>query len=136
MYLLLIIDLEVFPTLEIIGFYSNRPLQDQLQLYNIFIQLGQNDQNIALIFDKSSVIDGQLPIKLYEFMNNVPILTTYKIDTPEVERIALDQFKESQDEEDSGTRNLKLYRNAILMMQKRIGVLQNYVQQVTTGFTV
>jgi hypothetical protein len=103
--------LQVFPDLEVVGSYSNSDVKilDEMMVYLHF----RNE------------ITNEIPIDLYEIINTKLVKIPYKLNTVEVTRIALDEFKYTTKE---NTRHLILQRNAIKVMKDRIILLQDYLK--------
>lgn len=110
------IDKQVFPTLDVIGWYSigKEPSSDDVSLHAQFVS--SIETPIFLLFDPSPASDSQaLPLKIYESATVTDttgetseegkfVELEYGIETGEAERIAVDGVaKGGTGEEDTGT---------------------------------
>ncbi|KAG1375190.1 hypothetical protein G6F61_008678 [Rhizopus arrhizus] len=141
---------QVFPTLDFMGWYSIgiQPTELDLKLHEQF--LGVNESSLFLQMNPAALVNGtkQFPIEIYEPMMDmvdgnytrlVFIKTSYKLETGEAERIAIDHVaKPSSTTSDTSLGNalvshLTTQRNAIAMLHSRIQFLHDYLQDVKSG---
>ncbi|KAG1055131.1 hypothetical protein G6F43_002901 [Rhizopus delemar] len=141
---------QVFPTLDFMGWYSIgiQPTELDLKLHEQF--LGVNESSLFLQMNPAALVNGtkQFPIEIYEPMMDmvdgnytrlVFIKTSYKLETGEAERIAIDHVaKPSSTTSDTSLGNalvshLTTQRNAIAMLHSRIQFLHEYLQDVKSG---
>ncbi|KAG1461665.1 hypothetical protein G6F55_003435 [Rhizopus delemar] len=141
---------QVFPTLDFMGWYSIgiQPTELDLKLHEQF--LGVNESSLFLQMNPAALVNGtkQFPIEIYEpimdmvdgnYTRLVFIKTSYKLETGEAERIAIDHVaKPSSTTSDTSLGNalvshLTTQRNAIAMLHSRIQFLHEYLQDVKSG---
>ncbi|KAG0957135.1 hypothetical protein G6F32_001434 [Rhizopus arrhizus] len=141
---------QVFPTLDFMGWYSIgiQPTELDLKLHEQF--LGVNESSLFLQMNPAALVNGtkQFPIEIYEPMMDmvdgnytrlVFIKSSYKLETGEAERIAIDHVaKPSSTTSDTSLGNalvshLTTQRNAIAMLHSRIQFLHDYLQDVKSG---
>ncbi|KAF9437070.1 COP9 signalosome complex subunit 6 [Entomortierella beljakovae] len=133
---------QVFPAYDFLGWYStgHRPTSVDINL------TGYNESPLFLQLDPNEIPTParSLPITLYEsivdIVDNQPqpmfIKAPYKIETGEAERIAVDHVAHAathQEGESSLVAHLSGQRNAIKMLDTRIKLLHQYLQDSVEG---
>ncbi|KAI8889415.1 COP9 signalosome subunit 6 [Backusella circina FSU 941] len=140
---------QVFPQLDFMGWYSlgSKPTEAELKIHEQFLQV--NESCLFLQMDPSGLTGGarEFPVTIYESiidvvegnMRVVFIKASYKVETEEAERIAVDHVaKPSSSSADSGVgssliAHLTTQRNAIAMLNQRIKFLHQYLLDVKQG---
>lgn len=137
---------QVFPNLDFMGWYSigTEPTELDLKLHEQFLQV--NESAIYLQLDPAGS-SKQFPVTIYESSMDmiqeqvrlVFVKSTYKIETNEAERVAVDHVaKPSTTGADSSltsalVSHLTTQRNAIAMLHSRIQFLHQYLQDTKDG---
>ncbi|CAO3578883.1 unnamed protein product [Absidia cylindrospora] len=141
---------QVFPHLDFIGWYSTGtvPTERDLKIHQQF--LTKCESSLFLQLD-SRAISGEnpktLPVRMYESIydmsQEIPRLVfvknSYKIETNEAERIAVDHVaKPDMSSTDSSLGSslgsyLTTQKNAAIMLHSRLQFLQNYLQDTKNG---
>ncbi|KAG1482736.1 hypothetical protein G6F57_003347 [Rhizopus arrhizus] len=118
---------QVFPTLDFMGWYSIGIQPTELDL-----KLHEQQFPIEIYEPMMDMVDGN-------YTRLVFIKTSYKLETGEAERIAIDHVaKPSSTTSDTSLGNalvshLTTQRNAIAMLHSRIQFLHDYLQDVKSG---
>ncbi|EIE81004.1 hypothetical protein RO3G_05709 [Rhizopus delemar RA 99-880] len=123
---------QVFPTLDFMGWYSIgiQPTELDLKLHEQF--LGVNESSLFLQMNPAALVNGtkQFPIEIYEpimdmvdgnYTRLVFIKTSYKLETGEAERIAIDHVaKPSSTTSDTSLGNARttvvLYKSQMILI--------------------
>ncbi|CAO3647773.1 unnamed protein product [Mucor hiemalis] len=140
---------QVFPTLDLMGWYSlgSTPTESDLKLHEQFLQVSESA--LFLQMDPTALSGGEreFPIDIYESIIDMVdentrlafVKSSYKVETGEAECIAVDHVaKPSSSSSDTGLGNtliahLTTQRNAIAMLNSRIQFLHQYLQDTKSG---
>ncbi|KDO23980.1 hypothetical protein SPRG_10677 [Saprolegnia parasitica CBS 223.65] len=143
---------KVFPGFEFLGWYA---VQDKIQASDLATHrmlMEFNESPLFLVLDptpppatKGDNVKLKLPLSLYEselhMLNNTPTMlfvkTQFKVHTTESEGIALDHISKvapgGAATESSLHGGLGSMRDAILMLDKQLGVLRAYLEATKRG---
>ncbi|WVO18308.1 hypothetical protein L204_106023 [Cryptococcus depauperatus] len=139
---------QVFPTLEVIGWYSigKEPTIEDVYLHSQFLSLLETP--VFLLFNPDPPPESQnLPITIFESAvitengedgeEGKFVKLEYGVETGEAERIAVHGVVKGGigGEEDAAVSHLTTQRNAIRMLYDRIGILLRYVSGVANQST-
>ncbi|PWZ01369.1 Mov34-domain-containing protein [Testicularia cyperi] len=143
---------QVFPTLDLLGWYTtgSAPASDDLEVhkqlasYNETPLLVQLSQNVTSFQEADR--NGELPIKVYESVvelihgeaTSFFVPATYRIDTGEAERIAIDHASKAgagsgADAESTVLTGIQTQHSAISKLGDRISQVLKYLESVRSG---
>jgi len=139
--------LEVFPQYEILGWYSHKTNRESTldskdaALRAQFLQLSQNDNPLLVLLEASSPNREELPVTLYDSVVKIgtdEVVWTslpYSIDTSDAERIAVDHVAKRAITASNSDfiQHVSSLRNSVLMLDKRILGLLEYLENVKGG---
>ncbi|KAA1106367.1 hypothetical protein PGT21_033938 [Puccinia graminis f. sp. tritici] len=141
---------QVFPTLDLLGWYTNgpEPREKDLAILNQVSECVDLSSPILLLYDLlptpssssgSTTTAKELPVQIYEFTQATTgadgegfVKCTFDVQTSEAERIAVDCVaKPDVGSNDSGlVSNLITQRNAIQMLHNKLGSIVEYLAQL------
>ncbi|KAI8910856.1 Cops6 protein [Gorgonomyces haynaldii] len=130
---------QVFPDLELLGWYTTGTNIDLLPINKQFLQA--NESPIVLLLDPQNA-QSEMPIKMFETniigadakMSLLPV--EFQVETNEAERIAVDHTHKEQNENVSTppvALHLQSQASAIRMLLERVKVLLQYVDDAKQG---
>ncbi|KXS18839.1 Mov34-domain-containing protein [Gonapodya prolifera JEL478] len=137
---------QVFKDYDFLGWYSTGawPTRSDINVHNQFLAFNESPL-FAQLNPHLAATSRDLPLTVYEsvmdLVNGAPqtmfVRSTYRVETGEAERIAVDHVAKAvaaEASEGSGLiAHLISQRNAIKMLQTRIRLLYQYVQDVQNG---
>ncbi|EFP74239.2 hypothetical protein PGT21_035254 [Puccinia graminis f. sp. tritici] len=141
---------QVFPTLDLLGWYTNgpEPREKDLAILNQVSECVDLSSPILLLYDLlptpssssgSTTAAKELPVQIYEFTQATTgadgegfVKCTFDVQTSEAERIAVDCVaKPDVGSNESGlVSNLITQRNAIQMLHNKLGSIVDYLAQL------
>ncbi|KAA1127500.1 hypothetical protein PGTUg99_037348 [Puccinia graminis f. sp. tritici] len=141
---------QVFPTLDLLGWYTNgpEPREKDLAILNQVSECVDLSSPILLLYDLlptpssssgSTTTAKELPVQIYEFTQATTgadgegfVKCTFDVQTSEAERIAVDCVaKPDVGSNESGlVSNLITQRNAIQMLHNKLGSIVDYLAQL------
>lgn len=134
--------LEVFPSYEILGWYSNTEAPSaQDATMREFQAVSQNDSPLLVLLHPSASSKEELPISLYDSSAKIGsdevTWTTlpYSIDTAEAERIAVEHVAKRATTAACSdyTQHVSSLQNSVTMLDKRVASLLQYLYEVKNG---
>ncbi|PWN50259.1 hypothetical protein IE53DRAFT_387440 [Violaceomyces palustris] len=141
---------QVFPTLDIVGWYSvgSVPDSEDVEIHKQLLEVNESPIMMQLRPTNTALEEaekaGELPINVYESVVELVkgetktffLETRYRIETGEAERIAVDHTSQAvagTSEESSLIGHLKAHLSAIIKLHERILLIKDYVQDVRKG---
>jgi len=134
---------KVFEDYELLGWYST---SSNIQSYDMDVHqqiMKFNESPLYLILDPLSILSRELPLTLLEagikIENDAPVLrfakVTYKIETTDAERIAVDHVAKTNSGEEGSKLTTHLYNmfNAIKMLNIRVKLIIAFLEQQKSG---
>ena len=139
-------DKQVFPRLDLVGFYSTGASIDAIDLSINQEIMALNESPCILLLDTNiDPLRKNLPVTLYEtevhVLEGAPVSTlvsaSYSIETSDAERIGVDQVAKISVYGDSGcdqlTSHLSGIHSAIKMLHERVAAIQRLVRAMDGG---